>query len=170
MLAEAALKRLRLDQVWLLVSPGNPLKPRAGMKPLARRLASAQAMTPHRQIIATAIEARLHTIYTADTLRRLQAAFPRARFVWILGADNLRQLPRWHDWRGIMRRIPVVVFPRPGVAGIVLAAQAAQRFRHARLPARSAPVLVQTPPPAWIFLPMGEDPVSSTAIRDRYVW
>lgn len=170
MIAEAALKRLQLDQVWLLVSPGNPLKPRAGMKPLAQRLASAQAIAPHRRIIATAIEARLHTIYTADTLRRLQAAFPRARFVWILGADNLVQLPRWRDWCGIMRRIPVVVLPRPGVSGVNIRSQAAQRFRHARLPARSAPILAQTPPPAWIFLPIRQDPVSSTAIRDRYVW
>ena len=170
MIAEAALRRLGLDQVWLLVSPGNPLKPRAGMAPLPQRLASAQSIANTRRIIATAIEAKLGTIFTSDTLRRLQHAFPRAHFVWLTGADNFIQLPRWHDWRGIMRSVPIAVFPRPGSTNRLRHGNAAQSFAHARKPARAARTLASSNPPAWLFLPTREDSVSSTAIRAQTLW
>ena len=98
--AERALAALGLDQVWLLVSPGNPLKPSRGMAPFAARLASARRIADGRRVVATGIEARLGTRYTADTLAELRRRFPRARFVLLLGADNLEQLPRWRRWRG----------------------------------------------------------------------
>jgi len=111
--ARLALKRLRLDQVWLLVSPGNPLKPTAGMAPMADRLRSAAGIADGRRILATGIEARLHTLYTYDTLRALRRLFPYVQFVWLMGADNLVQLPRWQHWIGITRLMPFAVVPRP---------------------------------------------------------
>jgi len=170
MIAEAALKRLGLDQVWLMVSPGNPLKPRAGMAPLPQRLASAQAITHNPRIIATAIEAKLGTIYTRDSLRRLQQAFPRAHFVWLTGADNFIQLPRWHAWRDIVRRIPIAVFPRPGSSNFLSRCEVAQSFAAARKPARAAVALARARPPAWLLLPAREDSASSTAIRAQTPW
>ena len=163
--AELALRRLRLDQVWLLVSPGNPLKPAIGMAPLAVRLAGAARIGDGRRVVATAIEAGLGTRYTADTLAELRRRFPNARFVWLMGADNLSQLPRWRDWMGIMRTMPVAVFPRPSYNHRALAGRAAHRLRSARLPVAAAPSLALRNPPAWIFLPTPQHAASATAIR-----
>ena len=163
--AELALRRLRLDQVWLLVSPGNPLKPAIGMAPLAVRLAGAARIGDGRRVVATAIEAALGTRYTADTLAELRRRFPNARFVWLMGADNLSQLPRWRDWMGIMRTMPVAVFPRPSYNHRALAGRAAHRLRSARLPVAAAPSLALRNPPAWIFLPTPQHAASATAIR-----
>ena len=163
--AELALQRLQLDQVWLLVSPGNPLKPALGMAPLAVRLASAARIGDGRRVVATAIEAGLGTRYTADTLAELRRRFPNARFVWLMGADNLTQLPRWRDWMGIMRTMPVAVFPRPSYNLRALAGRAAHRLRSARLPVAAAPSLALRNPPAWIFLPTPQHAASATAIR-----
>ena len=163
--ARLARRRLRLEQVWLMVSPGNPLKPRRGMAPLDDRLASAARIGDGRRVVATAIEASLGTRYTADTLRMLRQRFPRVRFVWLMGADNLGQLPRWRDWMGIMRRIPVAVFPRPTYNHRALAGRAAHRLRSARLPVAAAPALALHRPPAWIFLPTPQHAASATAIR-----
>ena len=163
--AELALQRLRLDQVWLLVSPGNPLKPALGMAPLAVRLASAARIGDGQRVVATALEAGLGTRYTADTLAELRRRFPNARFVWLMGADNLSQLPRWRDWMGIMRTMPVAVFPRPSYNHRALAGRAAHRLRSARLPVAAAPSLALRNPPAWIFLPTPQHAASATAIR-----
>ena len=164
-IARLALQRLRLDQVWLLVSPGNPLKEAAGMAPLADRLASAAQIADGRRIVATGIEARLHTRYTFDTLRALRLRFPRARFVWLMGADNLVQLPRWQHWEDIARAVPFAVMPRPTYNGRALAGQAAHRLRPALLPARAAPALAGHAAPAWTFLPARQNPLSATALR-----
>ncbi len=163
--AMLARQRLRLDQVWLLVSPGNPLKATRGMAPLGARLASAARIGDGRRVVATAIEAAFGTRFTADTLRELRRRFPRARFVWLMGADNLNQLPRWRDWMGIMRRMPVAVFPRPSYNHRALAGRAAHRLRRARLPVAAAPVLALRRPPAWMFLPAPQHAASATAIR-----
>jgi nicotinate-nucleotide adenylyltransferase len=154
-----------LDQLWLVVSPGNPLKPRAGMAPFAQRLASAAALADGRKIIATDIEARLHTRFTADTMRELTRRFPNARFVWLMGADNLAQLPRWDRWDKIMHAMPMLVLPRPGCTRPALAGQAAARYRKYRLRARAGLCLAQTAAPAWILLPVKENPLSATALR-----
>lgn len=163
--AEAVRRALRLDEVWLLVSPGNPLKPRAGMAPLAERLASARAVADGRRIVATDIEAALGTRYTLDTLAELRRRFPRARFVFVIGADNLVQLPRWQGWTRLAAATPIAVLPRPGWTRRALAGKAALRFaRHRRRPGAllAEPSGGQAP---WAFVPAAEHPASATAIR-----
>ena len=162
--AEVALRRLRLDEVWLVVSPGNPLKPVEGMAPFRDRIASARGIGSAK-VKATGIEASLGTRWTYDTLRALRVRFPRVRFVWIMGADNLVQLPRWQHWMGIAATMPMAVMPRPSYNHRALAGQAAQRLRPALLPARSAPALAGRAPPAWTFLPARQNPMSATALR-----
>lgn len=166
--ADVALRRLGLHQVWLLVSPGNPLKPSRGMAPFPDRMASAQGIAGGR-VVATGIEARLGTRWTHDTLRALRLRFPRIRFVWVMGADNLVQLPRWQQWMDIARTVPMAVMPRPTYNHRALAGQAARRLRPALLPARSAPVLAGQAP-AWTFLPARQNPMSATALRAGVPW
>ena len=159
------MTHLRLDQLWLMVSPGNPLKPKTGMAPFAERLESARRIADGRRIIATDIEARLGTQYSADTMRELTRRFPAQKFVWLMGADNLLQLPRWGRWLGIMHAMPMLVLPRPGTTRAALAGQAAARFGKHRLPARSGLCLATAAAPAWILLPVKENPASATALR-----
>jgi nicotinate-nucleotide adenylyltransferase len=159
------LRRLALDQVWLMVSPGNPLKPAQGMARFADRLASARAIADGRRIVATGIEARLGTRYTVDTLRELRRRFPRAHFVWLMGADNLADLPHWRGWLDIARTMPFAVHPRPGYNLPSLAGVAAKRLAHARRWAHSASALAAATPPAWTFLPVAQHPGSATALR-----
>jgi nicotinate-nucleotide adenylyltransferase len=165
--AERALAALGLDQVWLLVSPGNPLKPARGMAPFRARLASARRIADGRRVAATGIEARLGTRYTADTLALLRRRFPRVRFALLLGADNLEQLPRWRRWREIARTTPIAVLPRPGATRRALAGQAARLLgRHRRRPA----ALLRGAPGAhapWCLITAPEHPASATAIRAR---
>ena len=163
--AELALARLDLDQVWLMVSPGNPLKPVSGMAPFAERLASAAAIGDGRRVIATAIEAAFGTRYSIDTLRMLRRRFPRVRFVWIMGADILTQLPRWRRWREIARDLAFVILPRPGYTWPALAGQAARRLRGRRRPAHEAPIVSRSRS-GWVFLPAPQNPTSATAIRE----
>ncbi len=162
-----ALKRLRLDQIWWLVSPQNPLKPVAGMAPLADRLASARRAARHPRLKVTDIEARLRTRYTADTLAVLRHRFPRCRFVWIMGADNLVQVHRWDRWTSIFRLVPIAVFDRPGYAFRALASRAAQRFRERRVRESEAGSLAERAAPGWIFLHGARHPASATDIRKR---
>jgi nicotinate-nucleotide adenylyltransferase len=162
--AELALRRLRLDQVWLLVSPGNPLKPQTGMAPFAERLAGATRAGDGHRVLASGIEAAFHTRYTVDTLKVLLRRFPRVRFVWIMGADILMQLPRWRRWADIVGRLAFVVLPRPGYTKPALAGQAAYRLRAERRPAREAPLLAGAAP-GWVFLPSRQTAISATAIR-----
>jgi nicotinate-nucleotide adenylyltransferase len=164
-IARTALKRLRLDQVWLLVSPGNPLKPAAGMAPLPERLASARRIADGRRIVATDIERHLGTRYTADTLAALRRRFPRVRFVWLMGADNLVQLPRWRRWLRIVAAAPFAVMPRPTYNHAALAALAARRLRRRRIAPQRAAALAALPAPAWIFLPMRQNASSATRLR-----
>jgi len=166
--ARQAVRHLRLDQLWLMVSPGNPLKPRAGMAPLAERLASARRIADGRRIIATDIERQLRTQYTADTLRELRRRFPAVHFVWLMGADNLLQLPRWDRWLAIMHAMPMLVVPRPGSTRAALAGQAVARFARHRLPARAGLCLPRSAPPAWILLPVRENSTSATALRAHF--
>ncbi len=163
--ARLALQRLRLDQVWLLVSPGNPLKSGYGMAPMADRLESARGIADGRRIVATSLESRLHTRFTFDTLRALRRRFPCVRFVWVMGADNLVQLPRWQHWTGIAATMPFAVMPRPTYNQRALSGQAAQRLRPALLPARAAPALAAWAVPAWTFLPARQNAASATALR-----
>ncbi len=163
--ARLALKRLRLQQVWLLVSPGNPLKQAAGMAPLAARLAGARALADGRRIIATDIERHWQTRYTIDTLRMLRRRFPRAVFIWLMGADNLVQLPRWRGWLDIARHTPFAVMPRPTYNHRALAGLAARRLRAGRIAAQHAPALARSGPSGWVFLGARQNPLSATALR-----
>ncbi|MBB4286478.1 nicotinate-nucleotide adenylyltransferase [Roseospira goensis] len=165
-----ALRRLDLDQVWWLVSPGNPLKTGQPMAPMARRLTRAQAVQRHPRIVPTGIEAQLGTRYTVDTVRLLQRRFPRVRFVWLMGADNLAQLPRWRSWTTLMEIVPVAVFDRPGYSLVPVSARAARRYAAGRRPERAATRLALAPPPAWVFLPIRRHSASATAIRARDGW
>ena len=160
-----ALRRLRLDQVWLMVSPGNPLKPASGMAPFAERLASARRIADGRRIVATDIEAQLGQRYTVDTLRALQRRFPRVLFVWLMGADNLAGLPGWKRWMDIAHRVPFAVVPRPTYNHRALAGQAARRLGPSRHPATASITLANSRAPAWTFLPGPQSAISATALR-----
>jgi nicotinate (nicotinamide) nucleotide adenylyltransferase/ribosome silencing factor RsfS/YbeB/iojap len=165
----AALRRLDLDEVWWMVSPQNPLKPIAGMAPFAERLGQARRVAAgHQRIRVTDIENRLGgSYYTADTLQKLTRRFPRLRFVWLMGADNLVQLPRWARWTEIFRTVPIAVFDRPSYSQKALAGVAAQRFARSRVPERSARRLAETKPPAWEFFHIPLDRTSATRIRSE---
>ena len=163
-IAKLARVRLKLDQIWLMVSPGNPLKTRDGMAPLADRLAGAAALADGRRVVATAIETSLGTRYSFDTLRLLRRRFPRVRFVWIMGADILTQFPRWRRWLDIARDVPLAVLPRPGYTLAALAGPAARRLRGRRRPGHEAPILSRSRS-GWVFLPAPENATSATAIR-----
>ncbi len=131
----------------------------------AARLASARSIADGRRIVATDIEGRLCTRYTTDTLRRLRALFPRVRFVWLMGADNLDQLPRWRRFRDLARHTAFAVLPRPSYNHRALAGHAAQLLRRARRVAHEAPALATISPPAWVFLPTPQHAASATALR-----
>jgi nicotinate (nicotinamide) nucleotide adenylyltransferase/ribosome silencing factor RsfS/YbeB/iojap len=165
-ISRLALTRLGLNEVWWLVSPQNPLKPTAGMAPFAARLRQAAGIaSADRRIHVSDIEARLATLYTADTLKALCRRLPRLRFVWLMGGDNLVQFPYWQQWQDIFHTVPIAVFDRPNSAPKALAGKAARRFAAARLPARAARRLASLPPPAWIFFHTRRDPRSATQIR-----
>ena len=148
-----------------MVSPGNPLKPSQGMATPAARLAAARRIADGRRILATDIETRLGTRYTIDTIRTLARRFPQARFVWLMGADNLVQLPRWRRWRSIAAQLPFAVLPRPTYNHRALASQAAHRLAPHRLRAHAAATLAGLSAPRWVFLPTSQNATSATAIR-----
>ncbi|MCW5647598.1 MAG: nicotinate-nucleotide adenylyltransferase [Sphingopyxis sp.] len=160
-----AIDALSLDELWWLVSPGNPLKPASGMAPLPARLASARRMARRAPIRATAIEAELGTRYTIDTLKKLVRRYPDRQFVWIMGADNLVQLPRWRDWRGIARLMPIAVIARPGYNDRAHARRAMGWLRRFVRPADQKTHWTDWRPPALVFLRFSPDVRSATAIR-----
>jgi nicotinate-nucleotide adenylyltransferase len=160
-----AIEALDLDELWWLVSPGNPLKPRTGMAPLPARLGAAQRMARRSPIRATAIEAELGTRYTIDTLRKLVRRYPNRQFIWIMGADNLAQLPQWRDWREIARLMPIAVVARPGYNGRTHAARAMGWLRRFVRPADRKTHWTDWRPPALVFLRFSPDVRSATAIR-----
>jgi len=164
-LTQTALARLALDEVWWLVSPQNPLKPEAGMAGLDERVARARAAVDHPRVRVTALEAALGTRYSVDTVRALTRHFPKVRFVWLMGADNLIQLPEWKDWQQLFERVAIAVFDRPGYTERALAAKPAERYAGCRLAERLAAELAERPPPAWVFIHGPLNPSSSTALR-----
>ena len=138
MISEVALKRLGLDKVWWIVSPGNPLKKRSDAAPLAERLALCRAVAKNPHIIVTDFEADLRTPYTASTLAFLKMRSPLVRFVWIMGADNLATFDRWQRWREIFAMVPIAVVDRPGWRLKALASKAARTFAASRVPESEA--------------------------------
>ncbi len=162
-----ALRRLGLDQVWWLVSPQNPLKPAKGMAKLEARLARARALARHPRIRATAVESVLGTRYTADSVTALTRRFPRVRFVWLMGADNLVQLASWREWPQILNTVVIAVFNRPSYHLKANAALAARHFARARIRESRAKRLAVLEPPAWTFIHNRLNAQSATEIRAR---
>jgi nicotinate-nucleotide adenylyltransferase len=161
----SAINALDLDEVWWLVSPGNPLKPVAGMAPLATRVAAATQQTRRSPIRVTAIEGELATRYTIDTLRALERRYPKLDFVWLMGTDNLAQFHRWRDWRGIARTMPIAVIARPGYDASALASPAMAWLRRYRVSAASFKTRGEWSAPALVILRFDPDSRSATAIR-----
>ena len=164
-----ALKAFRLDRVWWLISPGNPLKAN-GPAPLADRLARARAVMDHPRVIITDLEVRLGTRYTADTLLRLMAIYPGVRFVWLMGADNLASLHRWDRWDWIMDHVPVGVLARPGSGLAAAMSRAAERYASDRVPPRAAAGLAWRRAPAWCFVTGPQMAISSSELRANGLW
>lgn len=160
-----ALSALGLDEVWWLVSPGNPLKPAAGMASLADRAASARLMARRAPIRVTAIERELGTRFTVDTLAALARRYPKRRFVWLMGADNLAQFHRWKDWRRLARIMPIAVLARPGYDGAALASPAMAWLRRFRRRPASLMSMAKWSGPALVILRFDPDSRSASAIR-----
>lgn len=156
---------LDLDEIWWLVSPGNPLKPARGMAPLAARLAHARTVARRAPIRATAIERQLRTRYTIDTVRAIRARYPARRFIWLMGADNLAQFSQWKAWRAIARQLPIAVIARPGYDGDARGSAAMSWLRRFVRPARQSADWTDWRPPALVLLRFRPDPRSATLLR-----
>jgi len=155
-----AMQRLGLDRVWWLVTPGNPLKDTGTLAPLAQRIAAAKALAHHPRIVVTGVEAEMRTRYTHDTVRTLSARCPGVRFVWIMGADNLRSFHRWQKWRAIADLVPIAVVDRLGPSLYATAGIAGQALARFRIRESAAPSLPLRSPPAWVFLHGLKSPLS----------
>lgn len=164
-IAEEALARLGLDEVWWMVSPQNPLKTADDMATFDSRFASACQMADHPSMRITGLEQVLGSTYTAETLRRVLKIYARTRFVWLMGADNLIQIPKWKDWPQIFHMVPVAVFARSTYSARAVSSAAAFRFDPYRIRERNARLLAYLEPPAWVFLHTRLHPASATAIR-----
>jgi nicotinate-nucleotide adenylyltransferase len=160
-----AMKRLDLDRVWWLVTPGNPLKDTRGLAPLAQRVVAAGALARHPRIDISSLEAQIGTTYTYETLAYLLRHCPGVRFVWIMGADNLRSFHRWQRWRGIAAVVPIAVVDRLGPSLYANASAASHALARARIPETAAKSLPYRKPPAWVYLHGLKSPLSSTALR-----
>lgn len=166
LVTETAIRRLELDQLWWIVTPGNPLKDTSGLPPLADRIAWSEAINNDPRVKVTAFEASHQVRFTADTLAIVQRYNPDVRFVWIMGADNLANFHRWQNWRDIALTFPIAVVDRPGSTLSYLSSKMAKTFDYARLDESDAALLPTLPAPAWTFLHGPRSPVSSTAIRN----
>jgi len=162
-----AIKRLKLGRIWWLVTPGNPLKELAGLPPLDERMASARNLARHPGIEETGFEAEIGARYTLDTLEYPASRARSARFVWIMGADNLAQFHRWRGWRRIAELMPLAVVDRPGWTLRATHSKAALALARFRVDETDAPVLADLVPPAWVFLHGPRSTLSSTVLRQQ---
>jgi len=161
----AAMAALGLDEVWWLVSPGNPLKPDKGMAPYAARLASARLKARRSRIRVSDFEARAGTRYTVDTLRKLLSRWPRDRFIWLMGEDIVAEFHQWKDWRALARMVPIAVMSRPGYDDEARAARAMGWLRGFVRPACQAKRWTEWSAPAISFLRLPPDRTSATRLR-----
>jgi len=164
-----AMKRFRLDQVWWLVSPGNPLKAH-GPAELSRRMAAARALARHPRIHISDFEARSGTRFTAETIAALKAAHLGVRFVWLMGADNLAGLHRWERWPELVCSVPMGILARPGPWLPARLSGPARLYRRFRLPQSQAAGLGRMTAPAWCYLTIPKRRISSTEIRREGGW
>jgi nicotinate-nucleotide adenylyltransferase len=160
-----ALRRLGLDRIWWIVTPGNPLKDLGELSSTPARVAEARAVADHPRIDITAFEEKIGARYTVDTLAYLKRRFPGVRFVWIMGADNLASFHRWRGWRSIARMMPIAVIDRPGWTLKGMHSRSAAALASRRIPENEASALSDLTPPAWVFLHGPRSTLSSTAIR-----
>jgi nicotinate-nucleotide adenylyltransferase len=167
MVALYALKRLKLDWVWWMVSPQNPLKDPRETGEYQARLHYARRVAKHPRFVVTDIEKQLRTKYTAQTLRELRPSFARAHFIWLMGADSLSNLHHWKNWTEIADTIPLAVLARPGFSLRALGSPAALRYEDVQVPPEFASEIVTRSAPAWVFVSMPLRKESSTAIRAR---
>ena len=166
LVAEIAMRSLALDQIWWMVTPGNPLKSGKELLPLAERIALSERIVRDPRIKVTAFEAAYKVRYTADTLALVRARNRDVDFVWIMGADNLAQFHRWQRWREIAMTMPIAVVDRPGSTLAFVSSVFAKTFDHARIDERGAARLSRMRPPAWTFIHGPRSSLSSTALRD----
>jgi nicotinate-nucleotide adenylyltransferase len=166
-ISETALTRLRLDEVWWMVSPQNPLKSTTDMASLETRLKDAQLVAKRRKIHVTDIESRLGTQYTVDTIRALRQRCPTTRFVWLMGADNLEQMPKWRAWTRVFEMVPVAVFARRTYSFRALAGNVAHRYRRSRMRERGFAQLATRNAPVWAFMHIKLHAASATEIRNN---
>ncbi|MGA2792711.1 MAG: nicotinate-nucleotide adenylyltransferase [Roseiarcus sp.] len=165
LVSRLALQRLRLDRLWLLVTPGNPLKPIAGLPTLSQRIEAARAMAHDPRIAVTGFEAEIGARFTHDSIAWLVRRAPGVHFVWIMGADNLRQFHLWRRWRNIARLVPIAVVDRPGSTLSALNSRAGAALAPFRVAERDSPRFAERRAPAFIFLHGPRSSLSSTAIR-----
>lgn len=165
LVAEIALRRLELDQLWWIVTPGNPLKSKRELAPLAERIRLSETVAEDPRIKVTAFEASHSLRYTADTLALVKRRNPGINFVWIMGADNLREFHRWQRWRQIATTFPIAVIDRPGSTLSFLSSVLAKTFDYARVDETDAPRLARMKAPAWTFIHGPRSSLSSTALR-----
>ncbi|MFC5444565.1 nicotinate-nucleotide adenylyltransferase [Rhizobium halophytocola] len=166
LVAEIALRRLKLDQLWWMVTPGNPLKSTSGLAPLSKRLALSEEMAADPRIKVTAFEKQLGTSYTAKTLDYVKARNHDVHFVWIMGADNLKNFHHWQRWHHIASTFPIAVIDRPGATLSYLSSKMARTFDYARIDESDAGTLWKRKAPAWTFIHGPRSPLSSTALRE----
>lgn len=167
LVVEETLRRLQLDAVWVMVTPGNPLKNHSELAPLADRVTAARALLTDPRVRVTGFEAAYGFTYSWQTIRFLTKAMPDRRFVWIMGADNLVDFHRWERWRDIAAMVPMAVYVRPGSSRLAPASRAGIALGHYRVDEEDASRLASIPPPAWVYLHGRQSPLSSSAIRAR---
>ena len=165
LVSEIALRRLGLDRVWWLVTPGNPLKTNSGLPPLPERIAAARKLTRDPRIVVTGLEAEIGTRYTFDTIEYLSRRANGVKFVWLMGADNLAQFSRWQRWKDIAALAPIAAIDRPGATRAAFASKAAQRFSRWRTPESRSRTFADLPAPAFVFLHDRRIDLSSTLLR-----
>ncbi len=160
---ETAQRALGLDRVWVFVAAGNPLK--KTQTRFFRRLDSASKRLSRRRTVVSGLEAELGVRYTIDLLERLQRSAPHARFIWIMGADSLRDFHKWRRWRDIAKLVPIAIVSRPGASPKAGLSRFARQFAAHRVPAQAAHSLKRAPAPAWVYITAPLDPASSTELR-----
>jgi len=161
-----AIERLKLDAVWWLVTPQNPLKPVDEMAALGQRLDEARRIASDTGILVTDIERTLHTQYTADSLEALKQLLPKLYFVWLMGADNLVEMHKWRKWESIFSTVPVAVFARPTYSIRAESARASRRFARFKIKSYRSASLAKMRAPAWVFFKRPLNPLSASKIRD----
>lgn len=162
-----ALRRLRLDRIWWLVSPANPLKDKRELAPLAERAEAAVKVSRHPRIAVTVVEDGIGATYSYQTITYLKRRCPGVHFVWIMGADNFRHFDRWQHWRGIARLVPIAIVDRPGSTLTAPSGRAAETLARYRLDENDGELLAMAPPPAFVFLHGPRSPMSSTQLREK---